>query len=101
MVPAGHGQRREIGGVAVALDDLRGHFIHIEAEQAAHDGFHFRRKHGVRPHGPGEFAHAHVVEGGGETGTVALEFGVEAAILSEKLVGSAWMPWVRPMQSSP
>ena len=73
--------------MAVALDDLRGHFIHLEAEQVAHDGFHFRRKHGVRPHGPGELAHAHVVEGGGETGTVALEFGIEARHLEREAGG--------------
>ena len=70
------GERGDVGGVAVALDDLRGDGDGGEAEFFA-DGFlMFGLEMAEGADGAGELAHTEVLGGGVEAREVALHFGV-------------------------
>ena len=70
------GERRDVGGVAIALDDLRGDGDGGEAEFGA-DGFLVLRLEMAEcADGAGELADAEVFGGGVEAGEVALHLGV-------------------------
>ncbi len=49
------------------------------------------------PDGAGELTHTHVFGAGIEADQVALISAYQLSSLRPKVVGSAWMPWVRPM----
>ena len=70
------GQRGDVGGVPVALDDLRGHGRGLEAEPRADALLVLRLEMAERADGARQLAHAHVFGGGIEAGHVALHLGV-------------------------
>ncbi len=70
------GERGDVGGVAVALDDLRGDGDGGEAERGADGGFVLRLEVAEGADGAGELADAKVFGGGVEAGEVALHLGV-------------------------
>ena len=69
-------QRGDVGGVAVALDDLRGDGRGLEAEPRADAFFVLGLEMAEGADRAGELAHAHVFGGGIEAGEVALHLGV-------------------------
>ena len=73
---ADNGERGDVGGVAVALDDLRGHGRGLEAEARADAFFVLRLQVAEGAHSAGELAHAHVLGCGVEARQIALHFGV-------------------------
>ena len=70
------GESGDVGGVAVALDDLGGDRRRLEAEARADALFVFRFQMAEGADGAGELADAHVFGGGVEAGEVALHLGV-------------------------
>ncbi len=70
------GQRGDVGGVPVALDDLRGHRRGLEAQPRADAFFVLRLQMAERAHRARQLAHAHVLGRGVEAGSVALHLGV-------------------------
>ncbi len=73
---ADDGEGGDVGGVAVALDDLRGDGRGLEAQVFAHLFLLVRIQVTKRADGAGEFADAHALGGGGEADGIALHFGV-------------------------
>ena len=65
---ADDGQRGDVGGVAVALDDLRGHGRGLQSEARADSLFVFRLQMAEGADGARELADAHVFGGGVEAG---------------------------------
>ncbi len=70
------GERGDVGGVAVALDDLRGDGYGLEVEGVADGGFVLGLEVAEGADGSGELADAEVFGGGVEAGEVALHLGV-------------------------
>ena len=70
------GERGDVGGVAVALDDLRGNGRGLEAEARADAFFVLGLQVAEGADRAGELAHAHVLGCGVEAGQVALHLGV-------------------------
>ena len=70
------GQRADVGGVAIALDDLRGYGRRLEAEAGADALFVLGLEVAEGADGARELADAHVFGGGVEAGEVALHLGI-------------------------
>ncbi len=70
------GERGDVGGVAVALDDLGGNIDRLEAERGADGLFVLRFEVAEGADGAGELADAEVLGGGVEALEVALNFRV-------------------------
>ena len=70
------GQRADVGGMTVALDDLRGDGRRLEAEARADALFVLRLEVAEGADGAGKLADAHVFGGCLEAGKVALHLGV-------------------------
>jgi hypothetical protein len=71
-----NGQRGNVGGVPVALDDLRGHRRGLEAQPRADALLVLRLQVAKGAHRAGELAHAHILGRRVEAGQVALHLGV-------------------------
>ncbi len=80
-------KRRDVGGVAVALNDLRGDERWLETEAPADFFFLFWAEMSECTNSAGELANAHVLGGSGEAGCVALHFGVPVEQLEAKSGG--------------
>jgi len=80
-------QGGEIGGVAVALDDLRGHRVHGQAEPGQGDGLHPGVEMGVAAHGPGDLAHPDAGERRGEAFPMPGKFGEKRGHLHAEAQG--------------
>ena len=68
-------------GVAVALDDLGGDDVGLQAHEFAGPGFHGGSDDGVVAHSAGKLAGAHVFHGGGKALLIAQELGIETGEL--------------------
>ncbi len=83
----GQGQGGEEVGVAVALDDLGGMGLHLEAQEFAGDLLHPGVQIGVGAHRAGDLAVAHVLQGLDKALPVPGELGVEPGHLEPEADG--------------
>ena len=97
------GDERERGeqlGVPVARDDLRRDGLRLEAEPLAGDPLDLGVGHRVRADRARELADAHARRARGAAARAPRSSSnAQPASFSPKVVGSAWTPCVRPMQS--
>ena len=85
-------------GVDVALDDLRGNGRGLQTEFFADEILDIGRKMCVGADGAGQLADGGNLAGAFETFSARPNSSCISASLRPNVVGSPWMPWLRPMQ---
>ena len=91
-------QRELEFGVDVALHDLRGDGRGAQAELLANVSLDARREVRARADGAGDFADRHGVAADSRRRRARPNSSCISASFRPKVVGSPWMPWLRPMQ---